>query len=714
MGPSSKWVITRPIYFKPAKIIMSNDGLYDPTLSGPGTASRAIERGIIPKTTRVATNRSNRGNTKSDSVSQNELVKRVSTQIKLETALVDQGRGIQAEATRADYTKIHGRPFIVDVERLADIVEAAAYQWVKGATQSNLQSLASLQSELITETTILRLQKNAREFLRQTEYRLEPEEFQPLKPDYASPVEIRGARERNTKIQLHALARISDPQLQLLYLHPHRSSVIRRLANDAVDGTRALESLMIRAYDANREFFAEIKHQHENRIQKRQRSHVWRYPPIIMGGLRALQLSDHQDVVRFCLESIAPVRAGISWNQLFLVAGIALAGAALVATGPIGAIIAGIDIALAGMETYRGYVIEMQNVLATQAGAMPNTLRFTNRTSDFGNVALAGAATLVSGFAILRGGLNVFAQPRIRPKKQVFSAQVPEPTGIKNAAQTRSSNRLVNANGVNTENKLTKTTLSDESDSLSSVLERHTYPPTEDEPIRAATNLRKFAPLQMEKISDDVGDSFLPPTNRTAKGGNTSRAANKKTRRARELKRFRELDASGIQPTAEAPLPRPRQHTFTRAEQLTGIPLDEAYRRSLRGKTPTKQLQQWAQRQLKVGDPDPAFPGLRVDGPAQADHIVAMERIRLLDGFAELTEPNQLKVLNMKENFAALSPQANRSKGAKSYSEWFRHQDLNVPVDEGFRKSMLAREQELIPMIQNKIAELLEKQARRL
>jgi len=67
-------------------------------------------------------------------------------------------------------------------------------------------------------------------------------------------------------------------------------------------------------------------------------------------------------------------------------------------------------------------------------------------------------------------------------------------------------------------------------------------------------------------------------------------------------------------------------------------------------------------------------------------------------------------VLNMQGNFIAMSPTANQSRGARSFGEWTRHEELGLPVDETFRQQMIAREEELRPIIQESIDQLLREQ----
>ncbi|WP_460288708.1 hypothetical protein [Clostridium sp. CTA-7] len=72
-----------------------------------------------------------------------------------------------------------------------------------------------------------------------------------------------------------------------------------------------------------------------------------------------------------------------------------------------------------------------------------------------------------------------------------------------------------------------------------------------------------------------------------------------------------------------------------------------------------------------------------------------MDTITRMDGFEKLTKEQQLQVLNNPENFTGLSEAANKSKGAKSYSEWTVYKKENIEVDLNFRQKMILKENEL-------------------
>lgn len=72
-----------------------------------------------------------------------------------------------------------------------------------------------------------------------------------------------------------------------------------------------------------------------------------------------------------------------------------------------------------------------------------------------------------------------------------------------------------------------------------------------------------------------------------------------------------------------------------------------------------------------------------------------MDRITNMDVFGDLTEKQQLEVLNNPENFTGLSKFANTSKQSKSYEEWTHYKKGTadeIEVSPDFRSKMITRE----------------------
>ncbi|MED3244664.1 hypothetical protein P4374_33935, partial [Bacillus thuringiensis] len=134
---------------------------------------------------------------------------------------------------------------------------------------------------------------------------------------------------------------------------------------------------------------------------------------------------------------------------------------------------------------------------------------------------------------------------------------------------------------------------------------------------------------------------------------------------------------------------------------------DEEYE-ALRKKTPTAKIRKQVNKghNKKIETEDQALPGKTFIGSLEADHIVSMDRIANMDGFGNLTEKQQLEVLNNPENFTGLSKSANTSKQSKSYEEWTHYKKGTpdeIEVSPDFRSKMITREKQLERILQKKI-----------
>lgn len=202
-------------------------------------------------------------------------------------------------------------------------------------------------------------------------------------------------------------------------------------------------------------------------------------------------------------------------------------------------------------------------------------------------------------------------------------------------------------------------------------------------------------PFVVERFTE-VGDV---PKRRRPKGFESTSIGTKKRVKAGTLK--------DLETTAQKRAPTRRRRKVTQETQQFDLPT----RKRLGIETPTKDIQDRARQQLQSGSTDPAFPNrvLGADEVGVADHIVSVDFIRTRPGFARLSRENQAKVLNRPDNFVAMSPTANSSKGGKSFREWKEHKTLG-PVDENFRREMIRREEDLLPKIDKQIDDLLREQ----
>lgn len=127
----------------------------------------------------------------------------------------------------------------------------------------------------------------------------------------------------------------------------------------------------------------------------------------------------------------------------------------------------------------------------------------------------------------------------------------------------------------------------------------------------------------------------------------------------------------------------------------------------LRAKTPSSAIQKQVNEGVTLPMPDKALPGLTVTKPLHADHIVSMKTITDMDGFAQLSEQNQLAVLNNPRNFIGLSETANTSKGAKTFEQWTEYKKGGISVDPAFRQEMMQKEASMATELQEQIYNLL-------
>lgn len=104
------------------------------------------------------------------------------------------------------------------------------------------------------------------------------------------------------------------------------------------------------------------------------------------------------------MEKIAQPRAHGLLGRPELKVGLLLFGLAglLVTTGPVGVVLAVTDFGLAAIDTYQSYMRERENDLAEGTSLLRQGAIFTERQSDYEGVLGSLAATLLSGFFLLK------------------------------------------------------------------------------------------------------------------------------------------------------------------------------------------------------------------------------------------------------------------------------------------------------------------------
>ncbi|MEO8017679.1 MAG: hypothetical protein ABI769_07685 [Pseudomonadota bacterium] len=110
---------------------------------------------------------------------------------------------------------------------------------------------------------------------------------------------------------------------------------------------------------------------------------------------------------------------------------------------------------------------------------------------------------------------------------------------------------------------------------------------------------------------------------------------------------------------------------------------------------------------LKAGDPDPAFPGQKVNA-VHEDHLLAANKIRQIEGFAKLDVDTQNALLNTPENLVMVSEAANTSRGDTPYSEYKGSKKLGIDADPAWVKQMAGLEAQVEALIRERIRSALQ------
>jgi hypothetical protein len=608
------------------------------------------------------------------------------------------------------------RAYKADFDLVIPTIEAASLDWAVQTLSQHRDDMHELERQMTSPDVLTALMQAARSYF--VEVGRQPAKYVALDlplhlrpidmpPDERIIIEDPAARRESER---QALAVIDNSYLSLLYAHPERGAIFKALTGDVKQARRALHRLFAEVHAGIDKFESALLAEPNN---------VWRYSPIVVGGMTRLGFDDNVSLVRYTLE-IARLKSAGEWDTFLLVAGVALAAAGLVVTGPAGWALLIADLAAAGMSTYDQYARARENDLAEAASVFRTGTPFTDRSISYAGAALEGAAALITALQLARGVLRLASRARgaAPPIAHLDAETVPGLTETAVEDRVASSSQRALEGRATTERRVATldeeipeaTPIEEALERNAAPLDRLTTPRGMEERLVRPEALQRIRPPAKATRTEESLESLGYATKSQITRRPPRRLAGGRAARQRELRQRKRLEEAGIVPTRHVPVQLRKQRPITRPEQILGIPLDPIFRRRMRGRTPSPEIQKWAKQQLKLRDPDPALPGYFIDGPVEADHIVAMERIRQFDGFAELTEGNQVEVLNLLENFVPMSKRANASKQAKSFLEWEFHKKLGIKIDEAFRQRMIAEERRLVPIIQENIYELLRRQ----
>ena len=277
------------------------------------------------------------------------------------------------------------RPYLSDLYTMMATVENS--NWSQQALDTQLRRLESQRIEILADVQQLHLA--VREYVRLREQlpAVEQEQIR-VRTEVLEFESARSVRERSQQ----ARVQVNNKWVEVLFDHPRRYSLFAKIAESEAAANIALEGAFLDAHRGISKFRQTLKeHPH----------HIWRYPPLVVGTLADMRvLEEGGDIFRRFMLDIARLRSKDAWERLYSVAGINI-GVLAIFAGPIAGItLTAADIALSGHAGWREFERQRENDYAQAAQAFANGQPFSDRPSNYGPVALEGAAVLLSAFEL--------------------------------------------------------------------------------------------------------------------------------------------------------------------------------------------------------------------------------------------------------------------------------------------------------------------------
>jgi hypothetical protein len=149
---------------------------------------------------------------------------------------------------------------------------------------------------------------------------------------------------------------------------------------------------------------------------------------------------------------------------------------------------------------------------------------------------------------------------------------------------------------------------------------------------------------------------------------------------------------------------------LSREEQLAGI-RKRSEVEDVREKTPSKPARTAARARtdvgtVEVGQPDPAFPGSKVEA-VEIDHVYPLDKMYKLKGAAQLSREDLIILGNTPENLVPVSRKVNGSRRNLSYREWSQTNEIGRSADPEYISSMITLEEEMEALLQERVNTLL-------
>lgn len=201
--------------------------------------------------------------------------------------------------------------------------------------------------------------------------------------------------------------------LQVLLVHPRNVDVVSEYAISGARGTALARGLIRESAEALTSF---------SRVLANQPGSVWRYPPLIIGGVRQIGFDAVEGFRGYTL-AVAAVIGRSTPDSVISYIGMGLGVIGLMSTGlGVGAVV--LDLALNGASFYFNFVRDREQELAVKASLfLPDENRFATEY-DYGGSAMAAAFLLLSALSLFRA-VKSAKGPRVESSKTAPSAPAP-------------------------------------------------------------------------------------------------------------------------------------------------------------------------------------------------------------------------------------------------------------------------------------------------
>ncbi len=204
--------------------------------------------------------------------------------------------------------------------------------------------------------------------------------------------------------------------LAVLFAHPAGVSIINGYNESLTRGAAAANGAVQEAFHAVMAFGRELIHNPD---------HVWRYEPLLMGGLQRMGLIGVPGLAPY-VSAIAVVKSMSFERSVIFHLGLVLGCLGLVFAGPVGlAVIGVLELGIAGYDTALTYMEERERELAAAASGFRGAEEQIAASTGFEGTKLAGATALLTAIALFGGTASLLREMKNRRARTAASVGQP-------------------------------------------------------------------------------------------------------------------------------------------------------------------------------------------------------------------------------------------------------------------------------------------------